>query len=136
MKKKGPSGGGQFVPIPYPLAKSAAWRSLSGPAVKVYVELRSRFNGGNNGDLTLSLDEAARLLKLGKHTVTRALNELQEKGFITMTKRGSWYGRKATEWAVSDRMIGKNPPTNNWRRWRSDRAENPALGAQMVRRTR
>jgi hypothetical protein len=110
--------GGQFVPIPYDMAESAAWRSLSGAAVKVYVELRRRFNGGNNGDLSLSLDEGARLLNLGKATVARAFAELGAKGFIRITARGRWYGRQATTYAVTDRPMGSNFPTNAWRGWR------------------
>ena len=73
--------GGQFVPIPHEMLRSDAWRSLSGAAAKVYVELRSRFNGGNNGDLSLSMDEAKRLLHIGKSTAARAFKELEEKGF-------------------------------------------------------
>jgi DNA-binding transcriptional MocR family regulator len=110
--------GGQFVPIPYDMAASIAWLSLSGAAIKVYVELRRRYNGGNNGDLSLSLDEAARLLHLGKATVARALAELEVKGFIRMTTRGRWYGRRATTYAVTDRPVGRYPPTNAWRAWR------------------
>jgi predicted transcriptional regulator len=110
--------GGQFVPIPYDMAASIAWLSLSGTAVKVYVELRRRYNGGNNGNLSLSLDEAARLLHLGKATIARAFAELVAKGFIVMTARGRWYGRHATTYAVTDRPMGRNPPTNAWRAWR------------------
>lgn len=109
--------GGQFVPIPYPMARSAAWRSLSGSAVKVYVELRSRFNGNNNGDLSLSLDDGARLLGIGKATVQRAFTELEAKGFLKMVERGQWYGRRATRWAVTDRHLNGHPPTNTWRNW-------------------
>jgi hypothetical protein len=113
--------GGQFVPISNDMAASVAWRSLNGNAIKVYVELHSRYNGGNNGDLSLSLDEAARLLHLGKATVARAFAELEAKGFIRMTARGQWYGRLATTYAVTDRPIGNNPPTNAWRIWRPDK---------------
>jgi len=52
------------------------------------VELRRHYNGGNNGDLSLSLDEAAGLLHLGKATVARAFGELEAKGTIRMTARG------------------------------------------------
>ena len=93
----------QFVPISHHMARSPAWRSLGGPAVKIYVELRSRYNGRNNGDLSVSLDEASRLLGMGKATAQRAFEELDRKGFIRMTQRGNWYGRQATTWAVSDR---------------------------------
>ena len=108
----------QFVPIPYTMARHPAWRSLGGAAVKVWVELRSRFNGRNNGDLSLSLDEAARLLGIGKTTALRAFAELETKGFIKMTKRGQWYGRMATTWAVTDRPHQGNPPTCDWKNWR------------------
>ena len=108
----------QFVPISYPMADSAAWRSLNGAAVKVYIELRSRYNGGNNGDLSLSLDKGARRLGLGKATIQRALEELEAKGFIRLSKRGSWYGRRASTFVVTDRPMSERlPPTNDWRQW-------------------
>jgi hypothetical protein len=100
---------------PYDMAASIAWLSLSSAAAKVYVELRRRYNGGNDGDLSLSLDEAARLLHLGKATVARTFTELEVKGFIVTMARGRWYGRQATTYAVTDRPMGKNPPTNAWR---------------------
>jgi DNA-binding HxlR family transcriptional regulator len=108
---------GYYVPIPYVMAKSDAWRSLSGPSVKVYIELRRRYVGHNNGKLTLSLDEGVRLLHLGKTTVHRALRELEEKGFIKRTKRGRWYGRMASEYAVTDRPLDGYPATNDWKNW-------------------
>src|SRR3546814_1162748 len=84
------------------MAQSIAFRSLSGAALKVFIELRCRYNGGNNGALTLSMDEGARLLGISKMTVHRALKELQEKGLVKMTRRGQWYGRVATTWATTD----------------------------------
>ena len=104
--------------LPYGVAQSAAWRSMSGPAVKVWVELRCRFNGSNNGRLTLSLDEAARLLGIGKATAQRAFAELEAKGFIRVTRRGRWYGRRATEWAVTDQSVNGAIATRDWNHWR------------------
>ncbi len=122
--RKGRNYGEQFVPIPYAMARSAAFRSLSGPALKVWVELRSRFNGMNNGDLSVSLDEASRLLGMGKATAKRAFDELEEKGFIKLTKRGSWYGRMATTWSVTDRSLKGERPTNDWKNWRPPKSKN------------
>jgi DNA-binding HxlR family transcriptional regulator len=113
----GRSASDQYMTISYPMAQSEPWRSLSGAALKVWIELRTRFNGGNNGRLTLSLDEAARLLHMGKATVARALKELEAKGFAKMTRRGRWYGRLASEWAVTDKGINGYPPTNDWKHW-------------------
>ncbi|WDI30546.1 hypothetical protein PUV54_11320 [Hyphococcus flavus] len=112
---------GQFVPITNPMAKSAAWRSLSGGAVKVYVELHSRYNGRNNGDLSLSYADAAALLQLGKSTIKRAFDELTEKGFIIPMRKGHFYGRRAATWAVTDRSIDLPKhamATNAWREWK------------------
>ena len=99
------------------MAQSRAWRSLSGNAVKVYVELRSRYNGGNNGDLSLSLDEGARLLGIGKATVQRSFAELDEKGFIRMTQRGGFPQRLATTWALTDEPTPGAPATHDYRNW-------------------
>jgi len=98
---------------------SVAWRSLSGPAVKVWLELRTRFHGANNGRLILSLEEAARLLGLGKATVQRALDELQEKGFVIRTLRGQWYGRIASTWATTDKSINGDSASQTWKVWRA-----------------
>jgi hypothetical protein len=109
--------GEQFFPISYLMAHSAAFRSLSGPALKVWIELRTRYNGGNNGHLSLSLEEAARLLGVGKATAHRAFLELQNKGFIVMTQRGQYRGRRATTWRVTDRDFNGQQPTHDWKRW-------------------
>lgn len=108
----------QFVPLPYSMLRHPAWRSLGGAAVKVWLELRSRYDGVNNGRLGLSLLEGARLLGLSKSTVDRALKELEAKGFIVKMKAGHWYGRQATEWCVTDRMCNGNFATRNWETWR------------------
>lgn len=113
-------GEGQFFALPYAMAKHEAWRNLSGGAVKVFIELRCRYqvrgdgDTNNNGEITLSLDEAARLLKMGKATVHRALKELQQAGFIQEEKRGRWYGRKATEWSVADKPCKGKLATRAW----------------------
>ena len=54
----------QYMSIQYTMAHSPAWRSLSGHAIKVYIELRTRFHGGNNGKIFLSMEEGSGLLGL------------------------------------------------------------------------
>jgi DNA-binding transcriptional ArsR family regulator len=111
-------GDEQFIGLGYATVRSPAWRSLSGAAVKVWCELRSRYNGGNNGKLSLSLDEGARLLPLSKSTVRRALEELAAKGFIVLMRRGRWFGRMASEWRVTDRSCNGYPASYDWKRWK------------------
>ena len=120
----------QFFALCYAIARSPAFRSLSGAALKVFLEVRTRFNGGNNGELSLSLDEAARLLGIGKGTAQRAFAELQEKGFLRMTRKGQWYGRRATTWRTTDKGCNREPPTNDWKRWQPPRAV-PDLRPEM-----
>ena len=112
---------GQYAPLPYAMLKSPAWRSLSGAAIKVWMELHTRFNGGNNGKLHLSMNEAAEILGLGKATVQRAFKELEYKGFIALETPGDWYARRAHDWRITlkpmQRPQGKEMPTNDWRNW-------------------
>lgn len=122
----GRNEGEQYAALSYPFLRSPAWRSLSGAAVKVWLELRTRYAGANNGRLTLSLDEAARVLGLGKASVGRALSELREKGLIVQTRKGQWYGRLASEWAVTDKSVDGAPPTNAWRQWQPSRTVRPS----------
>lgn len=123
-------GGGQFMPVPYHTARSEAFRALSGGALKVFIEIRCRFNGGNNGRLTLSMDEAARLLGMSKSTVQRAFSELVEKGFLKLRRPGQWYGRRAAEYIATDVSFDGYAPTRDWQRWK------PSNKSSVSRRNR
>jgi len=114
----------QYLSIPYSMARSRAFRRLGGPALKVWIELRCRYNKRNNGDLSLSLREAAKLLGMSQSTAQRALKELEAKGFIRMQKRGQWYGRIATTWIVTDCPYDGNLPTRDWNNWRPTKRKN------------
>lgn len=116
-------GEGQFLPLPYSMVRSAAFRSLSGPALKVWIEVRARFNGANNGRLSLSWDEAAEKLGLSKTTVGRAFRELITKGFLRLRRAGHWYGRRAAEYIATDVKYDGHPATRDWERWRPDADE-------------
>ncbi len=116
------SAEGQYVPLPYGLLKSAAWRSLSGAAVKLFLELHTRFHGSNNGQVRLSLNEAVEALGLGKATIQRAYVELEAKGFVVLQTAGDWYHRRAHEWRLTTKPTetpkGNLPATNEWRMWK------------------
>jgi len=142
MGKSNRKSEGQYAPLPYPMLRSDAWRSLSGPAVKVLLELHTRFNGGNNGQLHLSMNEASNLLGIGKSSVQRAFRELEEKGFLALTRQGSWYHRKASEYRLTTKSMhyarGKEAPTHDWRSWRAPKTkrgpETGPSGSRMVPR--
>ena len=116
-------GEGQYAPLTYGMLRSPAWRELSGSAVKLFLELHCRFNGSNNGELTLSYAEAAEALGLGKATIQRAYGELVAHGFVVLEKEGNWYHRRAHEWRVTHKPVqkvkGKISPTHDWLKYRS-----------------
>ena len=118
---------GQYVPLPYAQLKSPAWRALSGSAVKLWLELHTRFNGSNNGHLTLSFTEAANILSMSKGTVQRAYDELVDRGFLALVKQGNWYHRRAHEWRLTTKPMetpkGRVLATNNWKDWRPKKTE-------------
>lgn len=111
---------GQFFALSHSMAKSEAFKSLSGPAVKILIELMTRHNGQNNGDLSVSNGEAARLLHMSKTTANKAMHELREKGFIKQITPGERLGRKAATYAVTFefQQIPKHyAATHDYRKW-------------------
>ncbi|GAB5437847.1 MarR family transcriptional regulator [Falsiruegeria mediterranea] len=118
---------GQYINLPYAMLKSPAWRSLSGVAIKLWCELHTRFNGGNNGQIHLSMNEAAEVLGLGKATVQRAFDDLQAKGFLVLEREGNWYHRRAHEWRLTTKPMhvrnGKKIATQDWRSWQPEKTK-------------
>lgn len=130
-------GEGQYMPLPYNLTRSAAFRRLSGNALKVFIEIRSRFNGANNGRLSLSFQDAADLLGMSKSSVKRAFDELVEKGFLKKRREGQWYGRLAAEYILTTEGHDGHLATNDWKRWtqpRHRKSKNPAPRRRANRR--
>ena len=85
------------------LLDSPAYLSLSCPARAVLIEIARSYDGFNNGRIGLSIRRASERCKIARGTASRALAELQERGFIDcMTKGG--FNRKlphASEWRLT-----------------------------------
>ena len=107
----------RFIKLTYPLIESEAWRWLRPISQAVYIELRRRFNGSNNGKISFSLAEGARILRASKSSIQKALVELEEHGFIRLVKKGYFTGRMASEYALTDEQLDGYPPTREWRQW-------------------
>ena len=107
----------RFVKLTYPLIESEAWRWLRPISKAVYIELRRRYNGLNNGRISLSLSEAAHILKASKSSISTALKQLETHGFIKLIKKGYFTGRMASEYALTDEQLDGFPPTREWRKW-------------------
>ena len=126
----------RFVKLTYPLIESEAWRWLRPISQSVYIERRRRFNGSNNGRISLSLSEAAHILKASKSTISKALNQLETHGFIKLIKKGYFTGRMASEYALTDEQLDGYPPTREWRQWQPTkphrRRQMRVIGTQTI----
>lgn len=95
MTKRQPPGP-PFVQLHYWVLKSPAWARLTPNARCVYIALKARYNGLNNGSISFSAREAGAALNASHHTGNRALAELIEAGFIEVTEESS-FNRKTKE---------------------------------------
>ena len=69
---------------------TAAWRSLSGSAVKVWVAMGMFETGDNNGEFFCGVRTLAEMTGLSRNTVCKAIAELQDKGFIYCSEPGGF----------------------------------------------
>jgi len=69
--------------------------ALSGAAKILYLKIKGRFNGSNNGQVELPYS-AMKGVKgcSARTTIARAANELEEKKWIMRIQRGGLYQRK------------------------------------------
>lgn len=125
MRRKKRKGSGRFVSIPHVILDSAAWKSLSSDACRLYVELKRRHNGQNNGFITLSYREAAQVINGGKSTAYARMQELQEHGFVRMVNKGQFQNRHATTWLLTTESDDRanHHPTNDWKNYASTESE-------------
>ena len=119
--KKGKRGTGQFVQIPEWLQASDAWACMKPGPRALYIELKRRYKGGNNGQLFLSRREAATALNVGRDTVGGYFAELKERGFIVETRGHclgpSGIGQSAT-YALTESPVESKPATREFMAWR------------------
>jgi hypothetical protein len=112
----------RYVSLRYWLLNSPAWRSLTGNARALYVEIARRYNGSNNGRISYSTREAGQSLHISPCTAGRLLRILQDRGFIVCTKRGAFSlktTKEASEWLLTEHDCDHPPAhaTKDFMRW-------------------
>jgi Helix-turn-helix domain len=102
-KKRGRSTGPQFVQLTHWLLNSQAWAALTTQERAIYIEVRRRFNGFNNGKIACSARDVASRCNINKDTAYRGLRRLEELGFIELVTPGGFTRklRHATEWRLT-----------------------------------
>ncbi len=87
----------------------------------LYIELKRRFKGGNNGEIHLSHREAAEALNVGRDTIGGYFQCLTDRGFVVVTKGHclgpSGIGQSAT-YALTEEPLNRAPATKDFMKWR------------------
>lgn len=124
----------KFIMIEGYVMRSAAWSALTAIERAVYLELKWRYDGLNNGRIGLGERELAQTLHIGRDTARRALHALIEKGFLAKAKASGFNikNRRATEWRLTEYAcdVTGQLPTKDFARWAS---EEKNTGASQVR---
>ena len=84
-KHKGPP----FVMLDRETLNSAECKALSNAEFRVYAYIKKKYNGSNNGEISLKYAELGDFMAPG--TISTALKGLESKGWIERTKHGGLY---------------------------------------------
>jgi len=105
--------------------ESAAWRDLSGSAVKVVLAMGLHETGDNNGSFFFSDRTGAELTGLSRNTVQKAIKELMLHGFVYRSEAGG-FSRKTPHAAKYGFTWLTGPkgehraPTHAYEKWSPD----------------
>lgn len=128
--KQHKKGKQRFVQLPEWLQRTEAWATLPPGPRALYIELKRRYTGSNNGRITLSHREAAKALNVHRNTVGPWFRELEERGFIVLAQ-GHYLGPsgvgKTSLWRLaelpSDDMKSPSKAFVSWRQNKNPRTE-------------
>lgn len=102
---------GRFFQMYEWLMRSVAWQYATVYEKALYIEIKRRYNGKNNGDISMSHREAQELLQCSNRPITAAFAGLQEKGLIKATVKGAFDWKvartgsgsgRATRWELTE----------------------------------
>jgi len=111
--------GEPFVMLRRHVMRSAAYKSLNAHQRGVYMELKARFNGLNNGNISCSLRELAKELHCSKDTASKALAVLEDRGFIKCAQPGSFHFKieHAPLWILTEEELNGRAATKEFMSW-------------------
>ena len=113
--------GGKHVQLHEWFQATAAWATLKPGPRALYVELKRRYNGSNNGKVRMAVREAAVMLNVHRNTVPSYFRELEVRGLIRETQRGhlgaDGHGIAST-WTLCELPTADSkPPDMSFRSW-------------------
>ena len=113
-----------FAMLHWYVLDSQGWHDLTLMARCSYLELSRRYDGANNGTIGMSARDLASRLNRSPSHAAKSLRELEDAGFITITKQGTFKrkNRLASEYRlnafISD--LDSDPPDRRWNNSRWD----------------
>lgn len=120
VKHKRDGANGAVLVMPHVVLNSAAYKTLSGNAIKLLIDIAQQYNTHNNGALLASWRYMSenRGWK-SSDLLSKAKNELLERDLLIQTVQGqrpnkaSWYG---LGWLALDDITGMEITQQNWPR--------------------
>jgi len=96
-----------------------AYRALKPVERCILQEIMFRYDGKNNGDIGLSVREAAQRVHCSKDTASQALKRLIELGFIREGQKGSFdhKARHSTRWILTSEQHNGDLATKEYAKW-------------------
>jgi len=101
-----------------------AYRLLSVYGRSLLLEFRRLYDTHNNGEICMSVRQAAQLLNCNKDTAAKYLEELEEKGWIRVTEKGCFNQKTektASTWRITNQPVGAGvdtPSTKEYANWK------------------
>lgn len=116
-RKKGTKLNFAFTAVPKHITRSKAWFSCSPAARLIWIAVLERYNGENNGEISLSVREAGDYAGCTKNTAGKKFIELLDAGLLECTMKTSFKNGKglASTWALTHLPIGGKAATNFWK---------------------
>lgn len=124
---KDPRGG--HVRLYWEILDSPAWRVLSHADVRVYLAMRRKLLGSNNGDINAILGELRRSGISSSSTLSMALHRLEALGLIAKTRQGGIaFGGKlcslfrftdAETFDIAKAGVKAGKATNEWQQFKN-----------------
>lgn len=115
-------GDGRFIRVFHHMLNTDAGQSLTPHEMAALIRIMQRYNGDNNGRISMSSREAAKQANMNKNTAAKALKSLVNKGFLVVRTPSGFNqnGRKAAEYEITCFSPGlKKPAKNSFQDWRS-----------------
>jgi len=121
-----------FIYLSKAQVDSPSWMDVMPIGRCILIEMLKRYNGQNNGDISLSYREAQHVGKCGADTARRALDELQTHGWIRLHNKGAYQNKHASTWILTIRPYNNQPATNDWRKWTPEKNASTHTGTDST----